>query len=290
MPIRRRTFLGGAAAPLLAAAELALPSVALGKYRISRLIAGANPINGYSHCTQRLSELMTRYFTVERTTQFLLDCERQGINTWQSSYSPKAQQALAAARDRGSKIQFICLTSGKQEQYMKEILSMKPIAMVHHGGVTDSFFHSGKPEAVRDFLKRVHDMGVMAGMSTHNPVHLAHAEDAAWETDLYMTCFYYVTRTPEEIRKMTGDRVLGELFLASDPQKMTERVRQVKKPCLGFKVLAAGRLCDNAGSVERAFQFAYKNMKPSDAIIVGLYPVLFDEVAADVALAQKYAG
>jgi hypothetical protein len=78
----RRAFLSAAGVSLAGAVARAtpsapaLPAVALGQKRVTRLIAGANPINGYSHCTQRLSELMTEYFTVERTTEFLLHCER----------------------------------------------------------------------------------------------------------------------------------------------------------------------------------------------------------------------
>src|ERR1041385_2762006 len=101
---------------LLAAAALStssvkaadpLPSIALGSKRVSRLIAGANPINGYSHSTVRLSDLMVQYFTRERTTEFILHCEKQGITTWQTSYSPKVRDALRAAREQGSKIQVI---------------------------------------------------------------------------------------------------------------------------------------------------------------------------------------
>ena len=288
---RRREFLGSAAfAAIDTPRQPMLPAVALGKYRITRLIAGANPINGYSHLTRRMSDLMTQYFTTERTTEFLLNCERQGINTWQSSYAPKVRDALRAAWERGSKIQFICLHSDRQSESFKDILELKPLAIVHHGGVTDSHFHAGNPQPVHDYVKRVHDLGIMAGISTHNPDHLARIEDSGWENDLYMTCFYNVTRTREQLQKMVGDQPLGELFLAGDPQKMTARVRQSKKPCLGFKILAAGRLCETAASVDRAFQFAYKNIKPGDAAIVGMYPVMSDEVGEDAALARKYAG
>ena len=131
-PFGRRAFLGVAGAGAASAAArtdaLLLPLVSLGAKRVSRLIAGANPVNGYSHCTQRLSELMVQYFTVERTTGFLLHCERQGINTWQSSYSPKVRDALRAAREQGSKIQFICLTSGSHKESLEDVLALDPIA------------------------------------------------------------------------------------------------------------------------------------------------------------------
>ena len=263
----------------------ALPAVPLGDKKVSRLIAGYNPIGGYSHSTKKLAEHMLDYFTVERTTDFILHCEEEGITAWQADPTPKVISALRAARERGSKIQWICLTSG---DVPKDVFALKPIAVVHHGGVTDNMFRTGKEEQVHDFVKKVHDAGVLAGVSTHNPDHLSKIEEADWENDLYMTCFYNVSRTSDEIRKMVGDAVLGELFLESDPRKMTDRVRQVKKPCLGFKILAAGRLCWNNLSIERAFAFAYANIKPTDAVIVGMYPAFSDEVKQDADFARKH--
>ena len=50
---------------------------------------------------------------------------------------------------------------------------------------------------------------------------------------------------------------------------MTAVVRQVKQPCFGFKILAAGRACRNDRRVREAFKFAFTNIKPTDAVIVG---------------------
>lgn len=291
--LRRRAFLAVGAATLSASARAQgtkpLPTVQIGNRRFSRLIVGGNPIGGYAHNTKRVSELMLQYFTVERTTELILDCEKKGINTWQSSYSTKVRDALAAARERGSKIQFVCLTSVKDLDILNDILAMKPVAICHHGGVTDQLFRSGQHQVVHDYVKRIHDKGILAGVSSHNPDNIARIEDSGWENDLYMTCFYNLARTPEEVRKIVGGNILGELYLESDPLRMTERVRQVRKPCLAFKILAAGRLCTSPASVEHAFAFAYKNIKRGDAAIVGMWPVVSDEVTADANLAGKYA-
>jgi hypothetical protein len=199
------------------------------------------------------------------------------------------RDALRAARARGSRIQFICLTSGQHKESLEDVLALDPIAIVHHGGVTDRLFQAGKPEQVREYVKKVKDRGVLAGISTHNPDFLARIEDSGWENDFYMTCVFNLTRTKEQLQQMLGDQPLGELFLAGDPERMLRRVREVRKPCLAFKILGAGRLCDNAAKVDQAFAFAYRSIKPTDSAIVGLYPVLFDEVAQDGALARKYA-
>lgn len=290
----RRGFLGIGISAAMAGKAMAqsagdtLSTVRLGNKRVTRLIAGGNPIGGYSHLTKRMSDLMSNWFTVERTTEYALRCERAGINTWQCHYEPKVRDALLAARERGCKIQWICLTSDKEDS-LKEVLALKPIAVCHHGGVTDNLFRNNQQEKIRDFVKRVHDAGVIAGVSSHNPDNIARVEDADWENEFYMTCFYRVSRTPDDIKAITNDRVLGELYLESDPAKMTARIRQVKKTCLAFKILAAGRLCNSKATVEQAFRFAYSNIKPVDAAIVGFYPVLSDEISEDAGFARKYA-
>ena len=41
--------------------------------------------------------------------------------------------------------------------------------MAHHGGVTDVKFAQGKAQEVHDYVKAVHDQGLLAGVSAHNP-------------------------------------------------------------------------------------------------------------------------
>jgi hypothetical protein len=295
---KRRAFLKGVLGGGLAAAgahaanrpggSKRLPAVPLGAKQLSRLIAGGNPMRGFSHSSKRLSQHMLEYFTAERITEFLLRCEQEGITTYQSSYSETVRDGILGARERGSKIQFICLSSGKHAD-LKNVLALDPIAICHHGGVTDSLFRAGQRDKVHDYIKKVHDAGVLAGVSTHNPDNVAIVEDAGWENDLYMTCFYNMARSDDEIKALLGEQVLGEVFVASDPQRMTERIRQVTKPCLGFKILAAGRLSEDKESLERCFAFAYSKIKPTDAVIVGMYPVFSDEIQEDAGLASKYA-
>ena len=111
-----------------------------------------------------------------------------------------------------------------------------------------------------------------------------------WENDLFMTCFYYVSRPREEQQKLLGKVVVDEPFFESDPIEMTEVIRQVGKPCLAFKILAAGRKCSNQKSVQNAFRFAFERIKPTDAVIVGMYPRFEDEVHFNAEYARKFAG
>jgi hypothetical protein len=62
---------------------------------------------------------------------------------------------------------------------------------------------------------------------------------------------------------------------------MTRVMREVDQPCLGFKILGAGRLCSNQPMVQDAFKFAFDNIKAQDGVIVGMYPRFFDEISAN---------
>lgn len=63
---------------------------------------------------------------------------------------------------------------------------------------------------------------------------------------------------------------------------MAEAVRKVSKPALVYKVLAAGRKCDSEDQKREAIAWAYKNIKPIDATIIGLYPRYSDQVTETI--------
>jgi hypothetical protein len=68
---------------------------------------------------------------------------------------------------------------------------------------------------------------------------------------------------------------------------MCRTLRQVKKPCLGFKVMAASRNCTTPQSTEAALRFAFENLKPSDAIVVGMFQKHRNQVEENSRLVRK---
>ncbi len=270
----------------------ALPTIRLGEHSITRLIAGSNPISGYSYMGPILDRHMQEYFTPERIVEFLWRCEREGINTHQFSHPEKMGDVFRKLRERGSKMKLICLHAGGPERISieKVIQDTQPIAIVHHGGVTDKLFREGKSREVHDFVKRVKDAGLLAGVSAHNPDCIKQIADEGWRVDLFMTCFYYITRTPEELKKMPPVVTVqvGYPFFASDPLAMTKVVRQLDQPCLGFKILAAGRMCGRDYKVEAAFKFAFEHLKPTDGVIVGMYPRYHDQIRQNADYTRQF--
>jgi hypothetical protein len=270
-----------------------LPTINLGEHKITRLIVGSNPISGYSYMGPILDQHMKEYFTPERIVEFLWKCEQEGINAHQFSRPEEMSSVFRKLRERGSKMKFICLHAGEPQSTPvdKVVRDTQPIAIVHHGGVTDRLFREGKSSQVHDFVKRVRDAGVLAGVSAHNPDCIKQIADEGWPVDFFMACFYYLTRTPEELEKMPPVVTVevSYSFFASDPMAMTKVIRQVDQPCLGFKILAAGRMCSHQQKVEAAFKFAFENLKTTDGVIVGMYPRYQDQISRNAEYTRKFA-
>ncbi len=269
-----------------------LPTIRLGKHRVTRLIVGSNPISGYSYMGPVMDRHMREYFTDERIVEFLGRCESEGINTHQLGNAEKMAPIIRTLRQRGSRMNFICLHAGGQGRMPvdKVVQQIRPIAIAHHGGVTDRLFRDGKSDEVHDFVKRVKDAGVLAGVSAHNPDCIKRIADEGWQVDLFMTCFYYLTRAKEELKKMPPvvTPQIGYSFFASDPLAMSEVCRQVDQPCLGFKILAAGRMCGKANKIEAAFKFAFDHLKPTDGVIVGMYPRFDDQIRQNAGHTRRF--
>ena len=70
-----------------------------------------------------------------------------------------------------------------------------------------------------------------------------------------------------------------------DPPRMYAVMRQTRKPCFAFKVLAAGRIYD--GGVEQAFRAAFESIKPTDGIFVGMFPRVKDEVRENAEIVHR---
>jgi hypothetical protein len=264
----------------------AIPSITLGSHRISRLICGCNPILGYSYMGHHTDRQMREYYTTEQTVEFLLNCEKAGITTHQAS---SRHDYINLLREKGSKLQIICLDSG-QEKIKETNRIMQPIAIVHHGGVTDRLFAEGNSRVVHDYVKAVRDCGLLAGVSAHNPGVIKQIADEGWEVDFFMTCFYFLTRNHDKEDHMTILPVGSYNFFINDPLAMTKVIKQVKQPCLAFKILGAGRLCSGEDKVRAAFQFAFENIKPTDGVIVGMFPWFFDEIGANVKYVKEFGG
>jgi hypothetical protein len=214
---------------------------------------------GWGHRGQLLTKFLQDYFTIDRVVEFLHAAEQGGINTWQTNYDEKFHPVWSRYRDDGGKMNLVLLFDHR-ETTVKNLASYKPIAILHHGNVTDDLFREGKMEVVHDFIKRVHDCGLPAGPSTHNPEVVEYRCEKDWEVDLFQTCMYVQSRTKQEWVEKIGFKPLHEMYVDTDPPGMCQAIRSTDKPCLTFKILAAGRVADSPEQRDGAFKFAFENI------------------------------
>jgi hypothetical protein len=298
----RRSFLKQAAAAASSVAALAptagaeaasslLPTIKLGQHNVTRLILGGNPIYGYSHFNKLFSQHMTDWHTPQRVAELLKRCEEAGVNTWQNSYSERTLQDLDRYRESGGKMHWLLLGKpdwDKHPEHIDDAVRHKPIGIAPHGALAERLHRQDKLHVLTTLLKRIRDKGVLVGLSAHNPALIELAEERQWDVDYYMCCLYYLTRPRREYQELLGkDLPLGEIYLQSDPPRMFKAVKATRKPCLVLKVLAAGRRVGSPAEVRACFATAMDNIKPSDAMIVGMYQQLGDQVGTNAKLVRE---
>jgi hypothetical protein len=271
--------------------ETLLPTIQLGRHAVTRLIIGGNPIYGYSHFNKLLSQYQVAWHTPQRVMELLQRCEQAGINTWQNSYARRTLEDLDRFRAEGGHLHWLCLGKGDWDQHPERINDAArrgPIGIAPHGALAERLHRQGKITLLTDLLKRIRDQGVLVGLSAHNPALIEVAEEKNWDVDYYMCCLYYLTRPREEYLQLLGKELpLGEIYLPSDPPRMFQTIRSVRKPCLAYKVLAAGRRIESPGEVRRCFETALASVKPSDALIVGMYQQLGDQVGQNSQMVRE---
>jgi hypothetical protein len=258
----------------MATAQKLLPTFDLCGRKITRLICGGNPFSGFSHVSEALDWEMIQYYTMPRLLAILEECWASGINTFQSRGDRHQMRLALEHRLGGGKVQWIAQTASEFADIrsnIAEIARYEPTAIYHHGTHTDNRWHMGKIDEVADIVKAIKDQGLPAGVGSHIPEVIEYAEEHGWETDFYMGCFYNLARQYKSAPATDQNAYARDHFPAEDPARMAATLRQVKKPCLAFKIMAASRNCSSSQTVRETFQFAFNHIKPNDGVNVGMF-------------------
>lgn len=310
MPATRRSFLttatlGGGfagAAPCLLAqrpggaggrgpadsapdSEIKVPKVKFGKVELSRFVVGSNPFNGGSHYNSILSTVMREWYTPAKVLEVMQRCARYGINAYNYVHAGRLQADWERFLAEGGQMHLVAQGIDDPAVLVKAV---RPMAVWVQGERTDDAYRAGRMETIRDYCKKLRDLGVaMVGVGSHIPEVLALVEEQGWDVDFYAGCVYNRRRTQEELRKLMGGELPempNEVYLQDDPPRMYKVFRQTKKPCFAFKIMGAGRV----RSAEGAFKLAFQSMKPNDFVVVGLFPRAKDEVKENAYWTTRY--
>lgn len=275
------------AQPQKTGAAVQVPKMKFFNAEISRVVLGVNPFYGFAHFNSNYAGAMRDWYTQERVCDVMHRSNRVGINAF--NYVPKSRASSDWARFQaeGGKMHLIIQVTAEDDAATL-VKELKPLAMHRQGEVVDKAYQNGDLRSVKEWCKRVRDMGVLVGVGTHKPEVIAQVEEEGWDVDFYAGCVYNRTRTVEEWKKILNGQITempNEIYLQSDPPRMYKVMRQTKKPCFAFKILAAGRIPDRG--IEQAFRTAFESIKPTDGVYVGMFPRLKDEVTEDARIAQR---
>lgn len=270
------------------ASEVQVPKMRFGNAEISRMVVGCNPFYGFAHYNNILGTIMREYYTAERVCEVLHQCNRFGINTYNYVGIGRAQKDLERFQSEGGKMHLVVQAMGDPVPIQK---ALKPLAMYHHGEMTDRAYQNGDMDSVKEWCKQARGLGVMVGVGSHKPEVLAQVESEGWDVDFYAGCVYNRSRTTEEWKQALNGELMempGETYMQSDPPRMYKVMRQIKKPCFAFKIMAAGRISERGA--DQAFRTAFESIKPIDGVFVGMFPRVRDEVRENAERVHRLLG
>jgi len=270
------------------AADIQVPKMKFFNTEISRMVLGVNPFCGYSHYNNNYSGAMKEWYTPDRVCAVMHQATRFGINTFNYVALERMPQDWLRFVAEGGQMHLIMQVLHDNPTTVEQARTLKPLAMFRQGEVTDQAFQQGKMNTVRDWCKMVRDLGIIVGVGTHKPEVISQVEEEGWDVDFYGGCVYNRTRTQEEWKKILNGEITEmphEIYIQSDPPRMYNVMRQTRKPCFAFKILAAGRVDD--GGIEQAFRTAFSSIKPNDGVLVGMFPRGKDEIRENAEIVHR---
>lgn len=238
-----------------------LPTVDFCGLTVTRLILGANPFAGYSHQSPQRDKDMVAYHSVEQIHETWRRAAAAGINTMvTNNHTPHVVQALRGYLAQGGVLQWIAQVSSTEPSGMfaaiDEVVDIGCSAMFIHGGEVDAAFTAREDAKICGWCDHARSRGVPVGVAGHSP------EAHQWVYDLgaadfHAVCFFNCGSLHDG---------KGEKFKLADVHRATQRIRSIDKPCIGYKIMGAGRI-----DPRMAFEYAFERIKPGDAVNVGMH-------------------
>jgi hypothetical protein len=232
------------------------------------------------------------YYTNANIVAALLEAERHGINTFLGRGDRHIQRALREYYNAGGTMQWIAQTASELRDlpgHIRQVAAAGAVGIYHHGSRTDALWAEGRLDEVQELLKVMRDCGVLVGLGTHHPEVIEYAEEHNWDVDFYMACLYTLGGHRSGDGYVASGGTPNETYDDADREAMAAVLRATDKPCLAFKILAAGRKCGSAEEVREAFRWAFANIKPTDAVVVGVYQKHVNQVAMNAAFTREFA-
>ncbi|MHC4365390.1 MAG: hypothetical protein ACYSTJ_07985 [Planctomycetota bacterium] len=261
-----------------------VPMGKIGKVKISRLICGGNLINGYAHSRDLIyvSSLLKHYFTQEKIMETWRICEEHGINTAVLSNCDNDREGVKILNkywnQHGGKIQWIAQCQPQLNDLTTNIQRAADNGAVGAfilGNVGDLWVKNDRVDLLEKTIEFIKSKGLIAGIGGHSINVPIACETAQIEADFYCKTLhssnYWSARRPGQFKNVI-DNYDVDNYWSMTPKETIELMKEVKKPWIAYKVLAAGAVHPQEG-----FKFALEN--GADFINVGMYDFQISEDA-----------
>ncbi|NSW93786.1 MAG: hypothetical protein HPY62_03650 [Bacteroidales bacterium] len=256
-----------------------LPEGKIGNLSITRMIMGCNLIGGWAHARDLIyaNNLFKKYHSEEKIIETLSLAEQAGINTafMVTGYYPVFNKYKNL---HNGKMQSICQTMLPDNDFFSNIklaIDSGATALYIQGGEGDRYMSSGKSNMIFKAIDYIKKQGFLAGIGAHSIESIKVCEKENIPVDFYVKTLhhdrywsahpvgnrteYSIIRDYESDHNKFHDNI-WDLF----PSNTIEYMKNVKKPWIAFKVLAAGAIEPKDG-----FSYAFEN--GADFICVGMF-------------------
>ncbi|MHC4387741.1 MAG: hypothetical protein ACYSX1_03945 [Planctomycetota bacterium] len=270
-------------APAAKCTDSGLPMGRIGKVKISRLIIGSNLFGGGAHSRdlKYVGALMKHYFTHEKVMDTLQLCEEHGINT-----SVGGGGVGDYNKERGGKLQVIGQLGPSVDDptsAAQRAVDRGAVGAFIWGKRAEDLVQANRLDVIEKFVSVLKKNGAIAGVGAHDWRVVAACEKAKIDVD-----FYFKTLHPDNYRsaypKKDRKPFLVDSFGPDDhdcmweqyPEETIELMKDVKKPWIAYKVLAAGAVHPKEG-----FKYAFDN--GADFVCAGMIDF---QIAEDVGITK----
>ena len=261
-----------------------LPQIPIRDLKLSRLILGGNPISGFSHQSAERDQEMVDYFSLANIKKLFRDCEAHGVNTFFGRADHFISRVLNEYWNEGGTIQWFAQTAPERKDEIRNIRNAcgwgaKGIYI--HGGSVREYWDTGRRDDLKRSIDEIRNLGVPAGLASHDPNVVLEVENLGWDLDFYMVCLYNIGGYKGKI----GDEA-RDAFDDAGRNPALKAIQHVGRPCFAYKIMGAGRKYPKEAMTE-VFQY----LKPTDGVVVGMFPKDKPEmVAENAALVHQLSG
>jgi hypothetical protein len=253
-----------------------MKQIRIGNVPFSKILCGANAFWGHSHFSEARDAEYRNRFDDETIGRTIRRCVSLGINTVESCVNDRIVAILSPLQEASPHpIRFVGSTRidetseiRSHQQKLAFLIEKQADVCVIHAQYVDRPRKDDAIAGLNRLIDKIHDAGLLAGISTHQVDTVELCERQGYGVDTYLFPL-----------NLSGFVYPG--YKGTDTvQERIDIVQNTPKPFILIKTLGAGRIPPSEG-----LQFVAENAKPNDLISIGFGTE--DEVAESVEIAEK---